>query len=169
MTTTPDSGNDANAPEAVTGAQAYREALTRVAGLARLQLSLLSFDLDARVYGDEAFVETVRGFVLSHERARLRVLVNETERTMRRAHRLVELGRLLSSRIEFRRLADEHKGLVEEYLLADERALLQRERSDALDARLQPQAPLAARLKLREFDAMWEQSVVAREFSVLGI
>lgn len=169
MASTPGRDEDPNSPQALAGAQAYRETLTQVVGFARLQLSLLSFDLDARVYGDEAFVEVVRSFVISHERARLRVLVNDCGRTMRRAHRLVELGRLLSSRIEFRELAEENRGIVEEYLLADERALLHRERRDALDARLQPQAPLAARLKLREFDALWEQSAVAREFSVLGI
>ncbi len=155
-------------PALISGGQAFREALASVTAQARLQLSLLSFDLEARTYGDEAFVETVRRFALSHERARVRVLINDTERTMRRAHRLVELGRQLSSRIQFRQLPEEHRGLVEEYLIADERALLFRERSDALEARLEC-VPLSARLKLRAFDPLWEQSTPARELAELRI
>ena len=155
-------------PTLISGAQAFREALASLATEARMQLSLLSFDLDARTYGDEAFVENVRRFALSHERARVRVLINDTERTMRRAHRLVELGRQLSSRIQFRQLPEEHRGLIEEYLIADERALLSRDRSDALDARLES-VPLSARLKLREFDPLWEQSTPARELAELRI
>ncbi|HEY0975546.1 MAG TPA: hypothetical protein VGE57_13710 [Solimonas sp.] len=151
------------------GRVAFVEALGVVAGDATLELALLSYDLDARVFGDESFVEKVQALALRHHRARIRVLVNATERTMHRAHRLVELGRRLTSRIEFRQLPDDEKAVIEEYLVADEKGVLQRDANDRLEARHYAYAPLEARRRLKAFNALWDVSVPARELGELRL
>ncbi|HSW13317.1 MAG TPA: hypothetical protein VLI06_10795 [Solimonas sp.] len=157
------------APAVVSGVAAFTEHAVRVAQAARMDIVIFSDALDRRIYGDDRFVSTVRAFVLQNRRARLRVIVRQPGQAMRGAHRLVELGRMLSSRIEFRQPPEERRLPTDEYLLADERALLIRSGPTELEARYFPSAPLEARQRLREFNVLWEESVPARELRILGI
>ncbi|AXQ29272.1 hypothetical protein D0B54_11485 [Solimonas sp. K1W22B-7] len=157
------------APAAVSGVVAFTEHAVLVARAARMDIVICSDTLDRRIYGDEAFVAAVRSFVLAHRRARLRVLVRRPGTTMRGAHRLVELGRALSSRIEFREPLPERTLSQDEYLLADEKALLLRSSPEEIDAKYLPHAPLDARQMLRTFNAIWEESVPAQELRDLRL
>ncbi len=153
----------------VVGREAFAAALAEIASAVRLQLSIQTFGFEASLYGDEALVERIKEFCLSHERARVRVLVNQPALAMRGAHRFVELGRRLSSRIQFRQLDDEDHGVVDECVIADEQSLLWRDQPERLEARLALDAPLQARLRLKTFNERWERALPAREFSELGI
>ncbi len=162
--------NDATtAPALVSGVAAFTEHAVLVARAARMDIVIYSDGLDRRIYGDEAFVATVRSFVLQHRRARVRALVRQPGLAMRGAHRLVELGRLLSSRIEFREPPPERSIPQDEYILADEKALLLRSAPEELDAKYLPHAPLDARQQLRTFNTLWEESVPAQEMRSLGL
>lgn len=153
----------------VNGSAEFAEAALQVVAAARHHLALLSVDLERNLFGTDAFTQHLRAFILAHRRARLRVLVHDPAAAVRNSIRLVEFGRLLSSRIEFRAVPDDKRRLREEYLIADERALLYRSSPDQLSAKYYEDAPLVARSHLREFDALWEESTVAREMSSLGI
>ncbi len=153
----------------VTGIEAFIDCARQMAEAAHLDVALLSHSLDARVFGDDAFVDKLQAFVLRQERSRLRVLVNAPELAMRKSHRLVELGRRVSSRVHFRQLADDQKGVVEEYLIVDEKLLLQRDAADQLDARYYAYAPLAARQRLQAFNILWEAALPAQEFRELRL
>ena len=157
------------APALVSGVAAFTEHAVLVARAARMEIVIYSDSLDRRIYGDEAFVATVRSFVLQHRRARFRALVRQPVLAMRGAHRLVELGRLLSSRIEFREPLPERTLPRDEYILADEKALLLRGAPEEIDAKYLPHAPLDARQQLRTFNALWEESVPAQELRSLGL
>ena len=154
---------------AVTGSAAFADAALEVVGAARHDLALISVDLDRRLFGSEVFTEKLRGFILAHRRAKLRVLVHDPAAAVRNSIRLVEFGRLLSSRIEFRAVPEDRRKLREEFLIADERAVLYRSSPDQLEAKHYADAPMVARSHLREFEALWHESVVAREMSSLGL
>lgn len=151
------------------GQAGFTEALRQLTPVARLRLAILSPMLPAVSYGDAAVVESLKQFLLSAPHARLRVLVATPEAAMKQAHRLVELGRQLSSRVEFRQLAEEQRDIDEELVVADEAAWLQRAPRLNLRSNLHLQASLNARLQLRRYDALWERSTLAREFYALGI
>ncbi|TXH03559.1 MAG: hypothetical protein E6R07_11960 [Nevskiaceae bacterium] len=155
--------------EPAEGQAGFLRCAAALAAGARLQLTLLSQNLDRRTYGDEAFIEPLTRFLLSSARARLRVLVRHPGQAMLKGHRLVELGRQLSSRVEFRELPPERQLIEREYLIADEAALLIRESPQELLARYYPQAPLLAREQLREFETLWQESPSAMEFRDLRI
>ncbi|MES0873478.1 hypothetical protein [Sinimarinibacterium thermocellulolyticum] len=156
-------------PETVSGRAGYAAALQRLIAQARYELAILSHGFDAAIYGDEGLVERIKHFCLAHERARVRVLVNQPALAMRSAHRFVELARRLPSRIQFRQLDEADLGVVEEWVIADGRSLLQRASPEALQARYHADAPLDARLRLKDFDDLWARGVPAREFSELKI
>ncbi|WP_420465382.1 hypothetical protein [Panacagrimonas sp.] len=154
---------------AVSGGDAFAAATLQVVSAAQYQLALMSVELDRRLFGTEIFVDQLRNFVLQHRRARLRVLVHDPAAAVRNSIRLVEFGRLLSSRVEFRAVPPARRLLREEFLIADERALLYRSAPDQLDAKHYADAPLVARSQLRGFDACWEEASVAREMTALGL
>lgn len=160
----------ADAPAPLEGRAALASALLALAACAEREVLLLSFDFDRALYGSEAFVEAIKRLGLSSERARIRVLINQPKPAMRSAHRLVELGRQLPSRIEFRELSEEwraaHRG---DWLIVDQRSWIERSHPDALTAALQHGAPLQARARARAFLALWEASPGCAEFRTLGI
>ncbi|MGQ0618492.1 MAG: DUF7931 domain-containing protein [Panacagrimonas sp.] len=153
----------------VSGHGGYADAALAVVASARHQLVLMTVDLDGRLYGSEVFVERLRGFILQYRRARLRVLVQEPAQAVRNCVRLVEFGRLLSSRIEFRQTPGAKRRLREEILIADERTMLYRGAPEQTEAKHYERAPLVARSHLRAFEALWQEAVAAREFSALGL
>lgn len=153
----------------VSGHVAYADRAIELLVHARREVVLLSQDLDRRIYGDEDFVETLRAFLLQHRRARLRAIVHTPRTAMLHAHRLVELGRALSSRIEFRELLPERKSLREEYLIVDDRAMLHRSAPEELEARCHTEAPALVREQLRQFETLWQESPPAREFANLRL
>lgn len=155
--------------EVISGLAAYCERVIALVSSARMELALFTHGMDSRIYGSDDFVQAVRGFALQHRRARLRVLVHSPVLAMRGAHRLVELGRVLSSRIEFRQLGEERRTLAEEYLIADERGLVYKRTHDALQSKYFAYSPMDARQQLRSFNTLWDESLPAREFTDLRI
>jgi hypothetical protein len=57
----------------------------------------------------------------------------------------------------------------EEYLVADGRLLLYRETPQDLEARYYGQSPHVARMRMRDFDMVWNESPPAQELRKLGI
>ncbi|WP_028079551.1 hypothetical protein [Solimonas soli] len=151
------------------GSAATTQALLNLITRAHLQLRVLSYELDRRLWNDPGIVELLRSFVLRSPRAELRILVNRPQLAAQRGHRLVELARRLSSRIHIRELGEERRNLVEEFAIADEYALLHKKRHDDLETWWYPHAPLDARQQRRRFDAWWEESGPARELGELRL
>lgn len=155
--------------EVVSGQAEFLRRASALVASAKIDITLFSQGLDRRTYSSEDFVGPLQTFLLSHQRARLRVLVHTPALAMRTGHRLIELGRRLSSRIEFRELRPERKNIRKEFLIADESALLIRDAEDQLEARYSAHAPLLARDQKREFDTWWHESPPAAEFRDLKL
>lgn len=135
----------------------------------RYNASLLTQALDRRVFGDASFVDAVKEFLLLQRNAHFRILVAQPQQVMQGPHALVELGRLLASRVEFREFTPGKAVPPEEMLLADGRLLLERNSADALEARLIREDPLTARERQRRFDNLWDHAVPSIELRRLRI
>ncbi len=160
----------ADAPASLEGRAALASALLAMASDARHEILLLSVDLDRALYGSEAFVEAIKQLALSNPRARVRVLVKQPRAAMQAAHRLVELGRRLPSRIEFRELAEERRdGQHADWLIADQRRFIERDRPEALLARLHGDPTPLARMRAVTFQTLWDESPGCAEFRTLGL
>lgn len=162
--------NDEPRIELLTGQAAFAARATQMVAGARTELALLSQDLERRVYGTEAFADALRHFVLQHSRTRVRVLVNNTQVAIANSPRLIELGRGLSSFVEFREPQPARRQVVrEEYLVADGRLLLYRETPEDLEAKYYGTSPHLARLQLKDFDVLWNESTPAQELRKLSL
>lgn len=143
-------------------------ALAAVDGAQR-EVLLLSLELDPRLYGSAEFVEVVKRFALSSERAELRLLINRTE-LARRGHPLIALARRLPSRIQIRQLnLERRRDRLDELLLVDARHVLQRQDARELVSRWQADAPALAKREREDFIQLWEESEPAADLRELSI
>lgn len=167
-TESPD-GAAAPTPESVLGHVEFAGRVIEMASGARQELLICSQDLDRRIYGDAALIDVLRRFLLEHRRGRVRGLVGDPRRAMCGAHRLVELSRVLSSRIEFRQPAADSAGPGGDYVIVDQRGLLEHPDLGDMEARYYADAPGLAREKLRDFERQWQHALPAREFTDLRL
>ena len=156
-------------PESVLGHLEFADKALQMLRCARSEVLIFSYDLDRRIYSSEPLVKLLRGFLLEHRRGRLRGLVQSPRSVTQGAHRLVELARSLSSRMEFRECTDSWRESGEEYLIVDQRQLLIKSDRHEVEARYYADAPLLAREQLRQFENAWQVSTLSREFSDLRL
>jgi hypothetical protein len=157
-------------PELVTSVADFAARATQMVSGARNEVALLTQELDRRVYGSGIFTESLRRFVLQHSHTRVRILVNSTQLAIANSPRLVEFGRSLTSFVEFRELLSQRQQVVrEELLIVDGRVMLSRESPGDLEAKFYGASPGLARLRMKDFDLLWDESVPAQELRKLGI
>lgn len=158
------------AAELLSGVADFAAKATQMVSAAKMEVALLTQDLDRRVYGTGIFTESLRRFVLQHQNTRVRILVNSTQVAISNSPRLVEFGRSLTSFVEFRELPVARQQVVrEELLITDGRVMLYRESPGDLEAKYYGQMPAEARLKLKGFDQLWDESEPAQELRKLSL
>ena len=156
--------------EVLSGIANFAAKATQMVSEATMEIALLTQELDRRIYGSGIFTEVLRRFVLQHQHTKVRILVNSTQVAISNSPRLVELGRSLTSFVEFRELQTARQQVVrEELLITDGRVMLYRESPGDLEAKYYGQSPAEARLKLRGFDLLWDESEPAQELRRLGM
>jgi len=135
-----------------------RNAVNNAAASAHRLISIYTPDLEPDLYDQTAFLDIAKHFVLARSFAKIRVLLAEPTRTMRESNRFVAMGRRLSSCIDIRYAASPVRQPAPAYLIADDRAIVYRMRSDTWDGIADLNNPPVARMYLAEFDAMWAAS-----------
>ncbi|HVA54940.1 MAG TPA: hypothetical protein VNI53_03955 [Gammaproteobacteria bacterium] len=146
-----------------------RDAALQLALGARLSLTLFTRDLEPSIYDRQDFVTAVQQLALRSRYSHIRILVIDPTAAIKDGHRLIELGRRLSSFIEFRRPTPEQTKRSDCFLIIDETGLLYRPLADRYEGFADPDNAFEARMHLREFDAIWEQSEPESEFRRLGL
>jgi hypothetical protein len=156
-------------PEVLTGIADFAARATQIVSAARKEVALLTQELDRRIYGSAAFADALRRFVLQHSHTRVRVLVNATQLAIGNSPRLVELGRGLTTFIEFRELLPQRQQVIrEELVIGDDRTMVYRESPQDLEFKYYGAHPLAVRERLKHFQVLWDESVPAQELRRLG-
>lgn len=135
-----------------------RHAALALANQARRTLHLFTRDLDPTLYDHLPFLEAVRRLAVRGVESRVRILVLEPQRVVRRGHRLIELGRRLTTGIGLRRPPPEYRDHTEHFLIADETGVLFRPLEERYEGWVSFHAPLAARARLKFFAEAWAGS-----------
>ncbi len=137
------------------------QAVTRdLLSQARLNVDIMTRDLDRRIYDDDDCLAAIRAIAVRHRKARIRILARELDTPIRHDHRLIELARRLSSFIEIRRLGEDHKDYNEAFLLADGTGVIHRSQANRFEGWASYHQPLKARELQKMFDEAWAQAIV---------
>ena len=144
----------------VAGRDALVQQLLDSIAAARRDICLLSFNLDPRTYNREDVAEAFKTFLLQSPRQRLRILLQDTS-VCARGHRLIDLGRALSSFVEFKTLAEPQREIQTDWLIIDEQQVIERKTPDSLEAQLHSNNAPLARTRRRQFDNWWHAGETA--------
>jgi hypothetical protein len=153
----------------LTNSDQNREAALQLARGARMHMALFTRDLEPVIYDNQDFATAVQELALRSRYSQIRILVIDPTAAIKDGHRLIELGRRLSSFIEFRRPAPELIHRSDTFMIIDESGLLYRPLAERYEGFADPNNAFEARQHLHEFDAIWEQSEPESEFRRLGL
>ena len=131
-----------------------RDAVISITRRAERALTILTPDLEPEIYDHEAFLETLKKFVLARGYARVRVLITDPVRAMKSGNEFVNMGRRLNSYIEFRNANEEDRGREEAFCIADDNALMYRIDGSRWEGMADTDEPAVARKYLEEFDGV---------------
>lgn len=134
-----------------------RASIVTVAAGAQRLMSIYTPDLEPEIYDQTPFLEIVKRFVLARSFAKVRVLLGDSTRLLRDGNRFVAMGRRLTSYIDIRVVQGFPKQPAPAYLIADDRAIVYRARTDQWNAVVDFNNPPMARLHLNEFDEVERQ------------
>lgn len=125
---------------------------------ARREILICSPTLDPALYNRAALTEALGHFIARRASNRIRIVVEDSEHMLLADVRLVELTRRFSDLILIRRLGEQHHGLAEMFLVADDDNCLHQQDITTIDATVDFHAPRLATALARRFEAIWTAS-----------
>ena len=162
-------GNDAE-PFSLHRFSEYSNHLAKMAQQCRRKITIFSQDFDLQILDNDAVETAIRSFLVNNSRiAQLKILVQRPETAIREGHRLTELSRKLTSLIEIRQPAQQHRGISEAFITFDRSGFLYRELGERPDGSGCYHDPLRTLELERKFDEVWAVSEPLAEFRRLSI
>lgn len=147
----------------------HREAVAKVAAVAKRSLAIYTVDLEPGVYDKPGFLEIAKRLVLAKRYSRIRVLIANPYRAIRNGNQFVMIARRLNSVIEIRNVHEDYRDHNEAYLVADDSAVVYRADAGKWQGIADTRAPSKARRYLATFDEIWEASAVDPELRELRV
>ena len=93
----------------LTTADENRDVALELVRQAEREVYNVSYDLDAPVFSNEAFIEALSSFVRNKRRAHAHILLQQPNKVVKLGHRLIPLAQRLSSSIHIHRPGPEHR------------------------------------------------------------
>ncbi|MCB1759501.1 MAG: acyltransferase [Gammaproteobacteria bacterium] len=141
----------------VEGVLELRRVCAEITAQANRTIDLLSNELDAMLYDQKPFLESIKQLALRSHQSRIRILLRDNSRAQREGHRLVELARQLPSNIEIRRPAEAHCQQSDELLIADGSGYFRRDERNRTLGFASYRNRLQAEQLGRRFEEIWQQ------------
>ncbi len=142
----------------LTTADENRDVALELVRQAEREVYIVSYDLDAPVFSNEAFVEALSSFVRNKRRAHAQILLQQPNKVVKLGHRLIPLAQRLSSSIHIHRPGPEHRDYFETFMVVDGIGYFKRQLADRYEGLASFKAPIVARDLRDLFLAMWERS-----------
>lgn len=143
---------------AIDTSEACRLAAISMARQSARSIDIVSRQLDPRMYDNADFCEAVSKLLVGSMRARVRVLLRDTDAVVKHGHRLVSLSQRLSSFIEMRIPAREFDEYNSAFLIVDGAGVIYRTLSDTFEGTVSFNDPRKAQELDRQFEAMWQSA-----------
>lgn len=129
-----------------------------MAGQARQSLHIFTRDLDAELYDNEFFIETLSRLARRSRYSFIHILMLDGERAAKNGHRLIHLHQKLDSYIKIRRVDEQHRDYPSTFMVADERGIIFRRFGERYEAEVNYNDPSLAANLVKFFTETWEMS-----------
>ena len=151
------------------GMSDFQEFSVKLVSQARRKIAILSHDLDASTYADNAFVEAISSFVRDSRNAQVQILVKDTKPLIEIGHKLAKLHQRLSSKILLRKLTVEPDDKDMGFMLCDTDALLYKNDDAFYKGFANFNAAVEVKRLRDTFDYIWEYGEAEPELQILNI
>jgi hypothetical protein len=151
------------------GVSECRDAAVSLANQAKRSIYIFSYDLDSKIYNQADFLEAVKNLAIRSEHSHVKVLLQNNEKVQREGHRLVQLWRRLTSKIELRRPSPDYIDHTENFLLVDKTGYLHRRLYTDYEATVDFNSRFETNRLCMFFNEVWEQSEPDSELRNLHI
>jgi hypothetical protein len=135
-----------------------REVALQLATQAQKSLCILTRDLERAIFNTPEFAAAVARLATRSRNSIIRILLMDSTAVAKRAHRVVDLSQRLSSSIHIRRPDEEHQGVTQAFVVADDTGYLRRIIATRYEGSASFNAPGDARELMQLFDRMWEKA-----------
>ncbi len=145
---------------------------THVMGMlaqATRHLRIFSRDLDRRLFDNSDFIAACKTLALRSHFCRIEILLMNSRQITAQGHRLLNLARALSSRIEIRRPEKQFEKLRHFSLTVDGQGYIYRTINDRYEGTASYHDPRYCRELDKDFDTIWQRSNVDPELRSLKI
>lgn len=123
------------------------------------QVLILTHDFEPGIYDNEECLEALEDFVLQgRHHVQVRFLIQQPAQVAQRGHRLLKLGRRMSSYIQMRCPAELYRSLPQSFLLVDGVGLLHRQYQDSFKLHASFKHPEAVRELMQVFEMLWDEA-----------
>jgi hypothetical protein len=159
-----ETAKNSSAPEAAPQRRIIRDRtevsdfLALLAENATREIAIFAPRLDGAYFNSSRFARALASFAARHRQNLARIVVEDTEQTLRDNDRLVGLCRRLSDFIHMHRVAEEHLGIREMFVVVDHRGYLHQQDTDKPDCVTHPHDSHEAVLLARRFNELWDRS-----------
>ncbi len=140
------------------GRDLFRQATESMARQAAHSLDIFTFDLDSPLYDQHGFLEAVKRLAIACRGVAIRILLQESDRARQEGHRLVDLSRRLTSKIEIRRPHADYIDHPENFIIADRIGYIRRRVAERYEGEANFCHPIQAKLLTDFFTRVWERS-----------
>lgn len=134
-------------------------AIRRSAAVAQRVLSVYTPYFDPDLYEDNALVECIKEFILTHSYARVRILLNERLQQAGYENKFLSMSRRLTNYIEFRAINADFTAYGGILVIADDHSVVYMPTIAKWEGIANFNQPNVARMHLREFDEVWTTSL----------
>ncbi len=123
-------------------------------------IDIFTQDLDAEIYNNKEFEQSIFNLARRHPNTRIRILVQDTRKAVQNGHRLIRLAHNLTSSVFIHNPSDEHKDKQCGFLVVDKLGLLHRLRTTDKNykASVNFMSPQRAGKLCDFFNEAWEHS-----------
>lgn len=137
-----------------------RDIALSLAEQAHHSIDILTQDLDAEMYDNDAFEQAILALTKKHPTTRVRILVQNSMKPVQNGHRLIRLAQKLTSSIAIHNPSREYQDEKSGFLVVDKIGFLYRVNANNknYNASFNFLAPLRARKLTEFFNEVWEHS-----------
>lgn len=133
---------------------------TQVVESSRREVLLLSKTLDPAIYNNEPFYQAVLDFARQDRNAQVKILVKDIQPVVEQGHRILNLARRLSSKVEIRKLLIKPEKDSITYLIGDRKCLLYMHEDQVYNGFVNYEAAQESKSLADEFSYLWDKHSV---------
>ncbi len=145
----------------IDSADEYKNASICLAKQARYSIDIFTQDLDAEIYNNKEFEQSIVNLVKRHTSTQIRILLQDSRKAVQNGHCLIRLAQTLSSSVFIHNPSPEHKHEQSAFMLVDHLGYLHRHvaRNRNYKASVNFMSPQRVGKLLYFFNKAWEQSL----------